>query len=280
MSADHTDVPGVAEGLRSSFASGKTRSLEWRKGQLQAFLKMMKEGTPALLAGLGKDLHKSAHEGMAMELGGVMGEAKLMLANLDDWAAPTEVPCPPPNQPGSAWIHHDPLGTVLVIGAWNYPVYLTMSPIIGAIAGGNCVCVKMPSDKYSGASSSTMARLIQQYMDPDCVRVVEGDRSATQAVLQERWDLIFFTGGAMVGTMVAEAAAKNLTPTILELGGKVRESRGRGLTRSPPGGSLALHSQQPLTGRLSLSQSPAIVDKTANVEVAARRAVWGTFTNA
>ena len=116
----------------------------------------------------------------------------------------------------------------------------------GAIAGGNCVCIKMPSDKYSAASSRAMADLIGKYLDPECVKVVEGDRRATQAVLQERWDLIFFTGGSFVGQMVAEAAAKHLTPTILELGGK----------------------------------SPAIVDRTANLEVAARRAVWGTFTNA
>ena len=146
---------------------------------------------------------------------------------------------------GRAALYHDPLGVCLVIGAWNYPLHLTLLPVVGAIAAGNAVLIKTPSPKYSPATAALIAEIVPKYLDPTTCMVVEGGREGTEAVLQPRFDHIFFTGGSYVGKMVAEAAAKHLTPTVLELGGK----------------------------------SPCIVDKSANLGVVARRMMWGKFTN-
>jgi len=246
MTTDLSTVPQIAQELRDSFNSGKTLSLEWRKGQLMAFGKMIKECGPKLAAALHADLHKGGFESMTMEIMGVGHECKLALENLKTWMSPQKVADSPSTFGGESYIYNDPLGVACIIGAWNYPVLLTLQPMVGAIAAGNCICVKVPSDKYSAATSQLIGEIVPKYLDQSCIRVVEGDRHATQAVLNERWDLLFFTGGSSVGTMVAEAAAKNLTPTVLELGGK----------------------------------SPTIVDKTADMEVAARRLTWGTFMNA
>eukprot|EP00669_Euglena_mutabilis_P009165 TRINITY_DN4100_c0_g1_i1.p1 TRINITY_DN4100_c0_g1~~TRINITY_DN4100_c0_g1_i1.p1 ORF type:complete len:398 (-),score=155.09 TRINITY_DN4100_c0_g1_i1:304-1497(-) len=131
------------------------------------------------------------------------------------------------------------------MGAWNYPVMLTLLPLVGCIAAGNCAVIKVPSDSYSPATSSTMARLIRKYLDPDCFDVVEGGRQEITDCLAQRWDVIFFTGGSHLGKMVAASAARHLTPTLLELGG----------------------------------QNPCIVDRTACVDLAARRIVWGSLMN-
>ena len=147
---------------------------------------------------------------------------------------------------GRAALYSDPLGVCLIIGAWNYPLHLTLLPVVGAIAAGNAVMIKTPSPKYSPATAALIADIIPKYLDPSCVMVVEGGREGTEAVLQPRFDHIFFTGGSYVGKMVAKAAAKHLTPTVLELGGK----------------------------------SPCIVDKSADLGVVARRMMWGKFTNA
>lgn len=206
----------------------------------------MKECRQELAAALKTDLHKSATEAYITEIGLVEQEIEFILDHLDEWMKPECVSTNLLNLPGSSWIYSDPLGVVLIIGAWNYPVYLSLMPLVGAIAGGNCAVVKFPSDKYSRESSTTMARLLNQYLDPDCFQTVEGDRHATQAVLQQKFDKIFYTGGAFVGKIVAQAAAVHLTPTVLELGGK----------------------------------SPVIVDKTASLPVSAKRIAWGAFLNA
>mmetsp|Transcript_26553 Transcript_26553/g.74206 ORF Transcript_26553/g.74206 Transcript_26553/m.74206 type:complete len:507 (+) Transcript_26553:89-1609(+) len=231
--------------LRRSFREGKTRSREWRLGQLEAFKRMMTEGLQKFSKALWDDLHKSAAESYFTEINVVEHEIQHMINNLDVYMAPKKVGTDVMNVPGWSYIYKDPLGVVAVIGAWNYPVHLTLACLAGAIAAGNCALVKVPSSKYSTQASRVMEELAAQYLDRDCIRFVGGDRNETQAVLGERFDLIFFTGGAFVGKMVAEAAAKNLTPTVLELGGK----------------------------------SPCIVDKTADLRVAALRITWATFLN-
>ncbi|HWC17322.1 MAG TPA: aldehyde dehydrogenase family protein, partial [Terriglobales bacterium] len=146
--------------------------------------------------------------------------------------------------PARSWIIREPLGVVLIIGTWNYPVQLTLMPLVAAIAAGNCVIVK-PSE-VSAATSAALARLMPVYLDSNCIGVVEGGANETAALLNEKFNHIFYTGGARVGKIVAQAAAQSLTPVTLELGGK----------------------------------SPCIVDETANIEVAARRIAFGKFLNA
>eukprot|EP00009_Paramoeba_aestuarina_P002800 CAMPEP_0201522466 /NCGR_PEP_ID=MMETSP0161_2-20130828/17572_1 /ASSEMBLY_ACC=CAM_ASM_000251 /TAXON_ID=180227 /ORGANISM="Neoparamoeba aestuarina, Strain SoJaBio B1-5/56/2" /LENGTH=509 /DNA_ID=CAMNT_0047921315 /DNA_START=111 /DNA_END=1640 /DNA_ORIENTATION=+ len=246
--ANKTPSEVIAEDVqtvRSSFNSGKTRSAEWRKSQLEAFLKMMREEREAMQAALLKDLHKSNAEAFFTELNLVEAEIVHMLDHLSTYMEPTKKSTDILNFPGWSYIYKDPLGVCLIVGAWNYPIQLTLLPLVGCIAAGNCAIVKVPSKNYSAESSKTMAQIASKYLDRDCIRFVEGDRNETQAVLSHRYDLIFFTGGQFVGKMVAEAAAKHLTPTVLELGGK----------------------------------SPCIVDASADLDVAARRVAWGTFVN-
>jgi len=206
----------------------------------------MFECSDKMCEALHSDLHRSRDEGWLTEINPVQHHIQMCLDHLDEWMAPEPVMIDVVNIPGYSYVEAEPLGVALVIGAWNYPIQLTLMPIVGAIAAGNTVCVKVPSSKYSSASSRALADCLHQYLDPEAVCVIEGDRSATQAVLAEKWDSIFFTGGCFVGRMVAEAAAKNLTPVVLELGGK----------------------------------SPCIVDRTADLAITCRRIVWGGFFNA
>lgn len=238
-------LPDVVARLRSTFRTGRTKSLDWRLSQLQALKKLMLEGRNDLCEGLKRDLGKSAMEGWVTECNLIEAEIQTFLDNLSSWMKPEPRQTNLLNQPATSYVHREPLGVALIMGAWNYPVMLTLMPLVGSIAAGNCAVIKVPSDKYSPASSSAMAKLIKQYLDPDCFDVVEGGREAITAVLEQRWDVIFFTGGAHLGKMVASAAAKHLTPTLLELGG----------------------------------QNPCIVDKTACVDLAARRITWGSLMN-
>lgn len=231
--------------LRSSFAAGKTRPLAWRREQLEQMKLMLKEGRQRLEASAKVDLHKCSTESYLMEINPVEHEVQTCLDHLDEWSAPESKPVNLLNLPGSCAVYKDPLGVVLVAGAWNYPIQLCLSPLAGAIAAGNCVMVKVPSVKYATQCSSTMAELIRKYLDSDCIHVVEGDRHAFTATLKLRFDHICFTGGLFVGKIVAEAAAKFLTPTTLELGGK----------------------------------SPLLVDQSADIVVAAKRYTWGALIN-
>eukprot|EP00667_Euglena_gracilis_P005233 EG_transcript_5269 len=205
----------------------------------------MVEGRQDLCDGLKRDLGKSELEGWATECNLVEAEIQIFLDNLSAWMKPEAKPTNLLNQPAQSYVHREPLGVALIMGAWNYPVMLTLLPLVGCIAAGNCAIIKVPSDKYSPASSAAMAHLIQKYLDPDYFAVAEGGRESINACLEQRWDVIFFTGGAQLGKMVAAAAAKHLTPTLLEMGG----------------------------------QNPCIVDKTASVDLAARRVVWGSLMN-
>jgi len=236
-------IPDAVKSLRAAFNSDKTLSIEWRVGQLNAMLKMLTEGLSELQEAMKKDLHKSPFECIATEIGLVESECVEAIKHLKEWMKPVYTNTSALNWPAGSYTIHDPLGLVLVMGAWNYPVQLTLAPVVGAIAGGNCVLIRPGS--YAVNTSHAMCRLVDRYMDRECIRVAEGDRHLTTKILQERFDHIFYTGSEFVGRLVAEAASKHLTPTVLELGGK----------------------------------SPTIVDRTAHITHAVQRIVWATFLN-
>lgn len=237
------DIPAAVQSLRKAFDSDKTLSREWRLGQLQAFATMLREGEAELQAAMLADLHKSPFESIATEIAQVASECVEAMKHLDEWMSPHYTKTAGVNWPAGSYTIQDPLGVVLVMGAWNYPVQLTLSPVVGALAGGNCVMVRPGS--YSVNTSHAMCRLLHKYLDNECIMVCEGDRQLTTAILHEKWDKIFFTGSEFVGKLVAEAAAKHLTPCVLELGGK----------------------------------SPTIIDRSAHLTHAAERICWSTFLN-
>lgn len=229
---------------RTYFESGATRDIMKRKKHLQALYDVIKSRKNDILQALHDDFRKPAFEGYVTEVGFVLEEIQHTLKHLSSWARPKRVSVPIVAQPATAHIHSVPYGTTLVISPWNYPFQLLFAPVVGAIAAGNTVVMK-PSE-LAPATSHLSMKLIEQVFPQEFVAVVEGGILTNQRLLEERWDYIFFTGGTEVGRIIAQAAAKFLTPTTLELGGK----------------------------------SPCIVDKTANLEVAARRVVWGKFVNA
>jgi acyl-CoA reductase-like NAD-dependent aldehyde dehydrogenase len=243
MSEDLTvnDIPRAVQELRQTFNAGHTRPAAWRKQQLKACMRLVTEGRKEIENALFQDLGKNATEAFTTEINMVAHEVQFMLDHIDELMAPSSVPTDAMNFPGKSFQYKDPLGVALVIGAWNYPFMLTFHPVVGALAAGNAVLIKVPSQHYSKASSLAIKKLVNKYLDNSAVKVACGDRDMTQAVIQERYDIIFYTGGSYVGQMVAEAAAKHLTPTILELGGK----------------------------------SPCIIDKSADLKIAARRVAWG-----
>jgi len=234
----------VVSHLRATFDTGRTRALEWRRDQLGRLDTLLRDHEDELTAALTADLGKSAFEGYSTELGLVRTEIAYALAHLDEWAKPVRVRPSIAQRPGRVYTLAEPKGVALVIGAWNYPVQLSLLPLAAALAAGNCVVVK-PSE-VSATTSSTIARLLARYLDADAVAVVEGGVDETTALLGEQFDHIFYTGNGRVGRLVMQAAAEHLTPVTLELGGK----------------------------------SPAIVDRRANLRVAARRIAWGKYLNA
>jgi len=238
------DAPALVARLRSTFESGRTRPLAWRREQLNRMKAMLVEREQDLLDALAADLGKPRAEAWATDIGFVIAEIDYVLRRLRRWTRPQRVRAPLVTKPSRARIVRDPLGVVLVIAPWNYPVQLLLSPLVGAIAAGNCAVAK-PSE-VSANTSAALGRLIPQYLDPEAIAVVEGGVPETQALLAERFDHILYTGNARVARVVMEAAAQHLTPVTLELGGK----------------------------------SPVYVDESANLDVAARRVAWGKFLNA
>ncbi len=237
------DLPGVIAALRATFESGRTRPLAWRREQLQGLRRMLVEREADLLAALATDLGKPPAEAWATDVGFVISEIDHALRHLRSWMRPERVWAPLVTRPAKARIVREPFGVALVIAPWNYPVQLLVSPMVGALAAGNCVVAK-PSE-VSASTSATLARLVPKYVDTDAVAVVEGGVAETQALLAERFDYVFYTGNGRVGRLVMEAAAQHLTPVTLELGGK----------------------------------SPVIVDESADLRVAARRIAWGKYLN-
>lgn len=238
-------IAADVKALRANFREGLTRDLDKRRRTLEGIQRMLREQRRSIQDALWKDLHKPPAETLISELAPLDNELQAHLDYMRDWAAPKKVWTNLANLPGSAWIQKDPLGVVCLMGTWNYPVQLTLWPLIGAIAAGNCVLVRLPADDTCVHTSELLFQIISGYVNRQYVRVVHGNIPATTAMLSHKFDLILATGGATIGRVVAEAAAKTLTPTILELGGK----------------------------------SPTIVDETCNVEVAARRIAWAAFLN-
>jgi aldehyde dehydrogenase (NAD+) len=233
----------VATRLRAAFATGRTRPLEWRLAQLASLDAMLTEREDELAAALRHDLGKPPFETLVAELRVVGREIDEIRRNLRKWARPERQKVPWVLRPGRAAIVREPLGVVLVIAPWNFPVQLLLAPLAAAIAAGNAVVCK-PSE-VSSATSATLARLLPKYLDPELFAVVEGGVPETTALLEQRWDHIMYTGNGAVGRIVAAAAAKHLTPVTLELGGK----------------------------------SPAIVDRDSNVKLAASRIAFSKFLN-
>jgi len=238
------DCADLVTRLRAGFESGRTRPAAWRQEQLGRLAALLRENADALAEALQADLRKPDVEAWATDIGFVLGEVELVRKKLPSWMKPERIRTPLKLQPGSSWIVRDPLGVVLIIAPWNYPIQLALAPLAAAIAAGNCALVK-PSELTPHVSAA-LARLLPRYLDPECVAVVEGGVPETTALLAERWDHIFYTGNGRVGRIVMEAAARHLTPVTLELGGK----------------------------------SPCLVDADVDLEIAARRITWGKFLNA
>ena len=228
---------------RSAFASGRTRPLAWRRQQLDALERMLTECAPQIRSALWTDLRKNGVESQLTEIESVASEARLARKNLDRWTADRKVKAPRLVGPARATIHREPLGTVLIIGPWNYPINLLFVPLVGALAAGNAAVLK-PSE-VAPACSSLIAQLVPQYFDADAVQVVEGGVDETTRLLECDFDHIFYTGNGSVGSIVMTAAARTLTPVTLELGGK----------------------------------SPVWIDDTARLDAAARSIAWGKFSN-
>ena len=242
-----SEPQGYAEavtGLRVTVTSGTTRDLGWRRTQLRALRALVTEHKAELTAAVSADVGKPALEVRVTELSQVVQEIDDLLAHLEEWTAPRPVPLPATLLPGSAHVQLQPKGVVLVIAPWNYPVQLLLCPLAGALAAGNTAVVK-PSELTPGVAD-LLAHLIPQHLSSDVVQVVTGGVEKTTLLLRERFDHIFFTGSSRVGRIVMAAAAEHLTPVTLELGGK----------------------------------SPTFVDDSVDLEVAARRIVWGKLTNA
>lgn len=218
--------------------------IEARVAQLRQLKRLVEENGERLEAALATDLGKSPVEAFTTETSFVVAEAEHALEHLGGWMQPTRARVPLTLRPGTARVVRQPLGVVLNIAAWNYPVHLTLAPLVGALAAGNTVVLK-PSE-LAPASSRLIAELVPRYLDERVVQVVEGAVAETTALLDEHVDHIIYTGGAAVARIVLRAAAEHLTPVTLELGGK----------------------------------SPALVAADADVDVAARRIAWGRFTNA
>ena len=212
------DAAALVGGLRHTFDSQLTRPLAWRRAQLLALRRLLVERETELADALQQDLGKHPTESHTTELGFTRNEIDFTLKHLAKWSRSAKVRVPLTLQPASSRVTPQPLGVMLILSPWNYPVQLLLAPLCGALAAGNCVLLK-PSE-LAPATSAALARWLPDYLDPGAVAVVEGGKDVTTALLRERFDHIFFTGGAAVAKIVMAAAAHHLTPVTLELGGK------------------------------------------------------------
>ncbi|GAB1770156.1 aldehyde dehydrogenase [Priestia aryabhattai] len=228
----------------SFFNSGKTKDVAFRIETLKKLRELVVRHEDDILKAVKADLNKPEMEAKRAEVGLVLSEIDFAVENLAEWASPKEVETPSTHAGAKSYIYQDPYGLALVIAPWNYPFQLAVSPVVGAIAAGNCVVLK-PSE-LTPHTSSLLAKMFNENFPEEYLTVVEGEVETSTALLKENFDYIFFTGSTMVGKIVAEAAAKHLTPVTLELGGK----------------------------------SPTIVHEDANIEEAAKRIARGKFANA
>lgn len=241
---DTLSITSINQKQKQFFHSGATLPLAWRKQQLKRLDKAMHQYETRLAEALWTDLHKSYEEAYLTELSIVYGEIRNHLRHLCCWARAERKCSPLAILPASSKIIKEPLGSALIIAPWNYPVQLLLNPLVGAISSG-CTAMLKPSP-YVPHVSAVLTEMIRATFPEEYIAIVEGNRQVNQALLAERWDLIFFTGSPDLGKLVMSAAAKHLTPVVLELGGK----------------------------------SPCIIDKNANLKVAAKRVAWGKVLNA
>lgn len=237
-------ISQVVELQRKYFRSGATLDVKFRKEMLQRLTDALHKWEKPLGEALWQDLHKSYEEAYMTEISIILGEIKNHLKNLSSWAAPKRHSSPLKMFPSCSRVLSEPLGNTLIIAPWNYPVQLLLNPLVGAISAG-CTAILKPSP-YTPNVAHVLEQMIDDTFDDEYIAIVQGNRDVNRALLAERFDLIFFTGSPVLGRQVMEAAAKNLTPVVLELGGK----------------------------------SPCIVDKEANIKVAAKRIAWGKSLNA
>lgn len=234
----------LTEAQKQFFETGRTRDLAFRICQLQLLADAMRKNETVLEEALKKDLGKSAFESYATEIGFVLADIRYTIQNLQKWSAPKRVRTPLYLFPGKSKIQKEPYGSALILGPYNYPVQLLAEPLIGAIAAGNCAVLK-PSELTPHVSKA-MYQIVHSTFKEEYIACVEGGVEVNQELLSQKFDYIFFTGSERVGRIVMKAAAENLTPVTLELGGK----------------------------------SPVIIEKTANIKEAARRIAWGKLMNA
>ncbi len=237
-------IEKLVKSQRDFFHNGKTLDYSFRKNQLKALKRMLKNYEQEIYRALKDDLNKSEHETLTTELGFLYSEIDFAIKQLKEWMEPEKADAPITHKGTSNYIYKEPYGVTLVIAPWNYPLQLAIGPAIGAIAAGNTVVLK-PSE-FTQATSSLLAEIVGDTFDRTFFTVVEGAKETSQQLLEQQFDYIFFTGSSAVGKIVMQQASKYLTPVTLELGGK----------------------------------SPAIIDKDANIDLAAKRVVWGKFTNA
>ncbi|XP_076130101.1 aldehyde dehydrogenase family 3 member A2-like [Alosa pseudoharengus] len=233
----------AVERARKAFRTGRSKPLEYRIMQLKNLARLFDERKKDIAEALKKDLKKSEHGIPLYETLGLEGEINLAVKKLKEWAAPRPVNRNLLTISDEVYIHPEPLGVVLIIGAWNYPWAVTIQPLIGAIAAGNAAVIK-PSE-VSAHTAKLMEDLLPVYIDKELYPVVTGGVPETQELLKQRFDHVFYTGNCAVGKIVMEAASKHLTPVTLELGGK----------------------------------SPCYIDKNCDLTIACRRIAWGKYTN-
>ena len=237
-------IPQIVARQRKFFAEHTTLSIDFRLKMLRRLRKAIVEREKQLTEALYADLHKSYEEAFLTEISIVLGEIDNFLKHLPRWAAPSKRKTPLKLFPAKSQIITEPLGVALIIAPWNYPVQLLLNPLVGAIAAG-CTAVLKPSP-YVPHVAEALEELVHDCFDEEYVAIVQGHRDVNTALLNERYDIIFFTGSPDLGRVVMRAAAEHLTPVVLELGGK----------------------------------SPVVVDRTADIAVAAKRLAWGKTLNA
>ncbi|HZJ83418.1 MAG TPA: aldehyde dehydrogenase [Clostridia bacterium] len=238
------DISTILANQREYFESGQTRGLEFRLEQLRKLQRAIGDNLDSILGALKDDLSKAPFEAYETEVGIVLDELKHIIKHLPRWVKPKKVRTPLVHFLSSSYRIPEPYGIALIMSPWNYPFQLTLAPLLGAIAAGNCSIIK-PSN-YSSNTSHVISRIMKEYFDDRYIAVLEGGRKINQALLSQSFDKIFFTGSTEVGKLVMGSAARNLTPVTLELGGK----------------------------------SPCIVSPDCDIDLSARRIVWGKLLNA
>jgi aldehyde dehydrogenase (NAD+) len=239
-----TEYADILAAQKDYFREGTTKGLEFRKKQLKKLKELLKENEQQIIDAVYKDFRKPAFETFGTEIGLIIGEINYALKNLEKWIKPTKVPSSLVNFPSQNYILKEPYGSVLIISPWNYPVQLSLLPLVGAIAAGNTAVIK-PSE-LTPHTSAVLADLIGENFTSEFVSVINGGVETSSRLLELDFDYIFFTGSTRVGKIIMQSAATRLIPVTLELGGK----------------------------------SPCIVDETADLEVSAKRIAWGKFVNA